>query len=282
MKRILVPTDFTELGDYAYNVAAFLAEKTQASLTILSVLPGPVGASYSAGGELLAHGSYDAREWASRLVQLEEKMTTWTKGKSHIAETICTIGDVEDTIIRYSNVKKMDLIVMGTAGLSTRSMWSRASHTEYVSNHAKVPVLALKSNLDNPSMNHIVFVSDFLENVEINMDCLKKIQSAYDAQFVLLRIKKSTTTRADEKIIEDIHKFAKTNALDNYRPEIYAAEDIELGIEAFCKESQVDLVAVGTKQAANFSNLFARSVSDDLVNYLQYPVLTFTIRKTYG
>jgi len=278
MKKILIPTDFSKLGDYAYTIANFLANKTGAKIDVISIVPGPQGAIYSKTGALLNDEGNDYTEWYNRLNIQKEKMEKWVEDKINIAQTFCTIGNIDQYILDYANAQNMDLIVMGTEGLFNKNVWSKGSHTEFITNHADVPVLSLKCDRSDLNLQEIVFISDFLHNEKMDLEIVKSIQAAFNSKLRLLKIKKPNHQRTQEQIENDMKAFALTNDLSNYQMDVYEDKTVESGIGKFCAAEDIDMVVLGTHQAKGFSKLFRKNISDDVVNHLYHPILTFPIK----
>ena len=278
MQKILIPTDFSELGDFAYTVATHLAKATGAKIMALSVLNGPPGAMYTNDGQLINDEGEDYSEWNKRLNENKEKMQAWISGKEDIVDSRCFIGNIDETILRCSEEHNVDLIVMGTHGLFMKSMWTPGSHTEYVTNHSSVPVLSLKCDRSDIDLSEIVFVSDFLEDQKVDLSVLKTIQKAYNAKLLLLKVLTSKENRTQEQIKQDMTSFVESNEVENYEMHTYSDDNVEGGIGKFCAEKDIDLIVLGTHQTRGFSKLFKHSVSDDVVNHLYHPILTFPIQ----
>lgn len=277
MKKILLPTDFSDLGDFAYGVASKLAKDTNAEIVALSIVAGPPGAIYSLSGELTNNKGNDYSEWKKKLDASKSQLEFWVADKPEVTHNIACIGNVDDTILRISEVEDANLIVMGSEGLYQKPEWTKDSHAEYVTNHSDVPVLSLKRDRQNIDLKQIVLVGDFLMAEKINFDILKSIQEAYQSTLVLLKINTSSQIRTDEEVVADMEAFAKTNSLSNYVMRTFNDVSVESGIGKFTDENGIDLIAIGTHQGHGFSKLFRGSISDDVVNHLNHPILTFPI-----
>jgi len=278
MKKILVPTDFSDLSEFAYGVASKLAQVTKADIITLSVIPGPQGAIYNANGELTNDEGNDYSEWTKRLNSNKVKMKKWISNKPDVIDNINTIGSIDDSILQYSESSDIDLIVMGTEGLYNKSFWSKGSHTEYITNHSDIPVLSLKCDRSNLDLKEIVLASDFLENEKLDLSLLKTIQKAYDSKLILLKVNTPKQNRSNDQIADDMQSFADINDLENYSMYIYNDSTVEIGIGKFSAENDIDLIALGTHQEYGFSKLFSGSISDDVVNHLFHPILTFPLK----
>lgn len=277
MKKILLPTDFSDLGNFAYGVASKLAKDTNAEIVALSIVAGPPGAIYSLSGELTNDKGNDYSEWKKKLDASKSQLESWVADKPEVIHNIACIGNVDDTILRISEVEDANLIVMGSEGLYQKPEWTKDSHAEYVTNHSDVPVLSLKRDRKNIDLKQIVLVGDFLMAEKINFDILKSIQEAYQSTLVLLKINTPSQIRTDEEVVADMEAFARTNSLSNFVMKTYKDVTVESGIGNFAAENGIDLIAIGTHQGHGFSKLFRGSISDDVVNHLYHPILTFPI-----
>lgn len=277
INNILLPTDFGELGEFAYTMAKHIADKSKASIHVISVVPGPQDAFYSNSGQLLNFEGNDYTEWDKKLAISKEKMKTWISDKTHISDTLSVIGKVDDSILLYANNHDIDLIVMGTDGVFGSRFWNKPSHAEFITNHSTIPVLTLKCDRTNIHLEEIVFVGDFLEAKEMNLDITKSIQTVFNSKLLLLKIHTPHDNRSNDQIIKDIEAYAKVNKLSNYEIHIYEDKIIESGIGKFTAEKDIDLIILGTHQGKGFSKLFHKNISDDIVNHLFHPILTFPI-----
>jgi len=277
IESILVPTDFGALGQYAYSIAGYISEKTNADIHVISVVPGPAGAFYSHTGELMNDDANDYTEWLDKLQASKAKMKEWIGDKPKITETHSTIGVIDDCIVNYATNHGIDLIVMGTEGLFGSKIWNSPSHTEYISNHSPIPVLSLKCDRSEIDIKNILFAGDFLVAKMFDLHIIKSIQAIFNAQLKLLKVRLPDAIRTDQKIKSDMEEFALVNSLENYSTYIYNDQGVESGIGKFAAEEKIDLITLGTHQKSGFSKLFRGSVSDDVVNHLFHPVLTFPI-----
>lgn len=273
IKNILIPVDFTEQSDHAYSLALKMAQKLDAQITAMSVVPGPRDLATSK----ISKDDPDTAEWYKKLSQTAKRLESWAQDKSLITDRYTTIGAIDESIIQYAESNDIDLIVMGTKGEQTNTTWSKGSHAMYISNHSTIPLLSIKKKIDDVNMAEVLFVSDFLENKVEELTILKAVQSAFGAQLNLLKIQTPSNTRSELQVNEDILRFAETNGLDNYSINIHQGKSVEEGIKDYSEQCQIDIIALGTHQGKGFSKLFKHSISDELVNHLDHPLLTFPI-----
>ena len=134
IKKILYPTDFSSYSNQAYFHAIALAEKHNASLTVLFVYnPDSTTTPGSQGDEVA-----DRRYWQGQLEQIRPVDV-------HIPVThILLEGDPAGEIVRYGRDAGIDVIVMGTHGRTGVERLLMGSVAERVLRDAPCSVLVVK------------------------------------------------------------------------------------------------------------------------------------------
>jgi nucleotide-binding universal stress UspA family protein len=137
IKKILVPTDFSEHASAALEMAIELARKFDARVVLLHAYQLPIeGAPRGpmvSSGHLFVH----AEETASRLLR-----TAAAYEQSGVAITTCVLpGPPWEQILEAVKLHEVSLIVMGSRGLRGLPRLLMGSTAERVARYAPVPVL---------------------------------------------------------------------------------------------------------------------------------------------
>ena len=142
-KRILVPTDGSDITAKAIATAITLAKSVNAQLFTISVKePFP----YSAISEMQPtppQEFFDAQERiAAKRVQtvVEQSVATGVPCQSHTVEAL----HPWEAIIDHANRMECDLLVMASHGRRGVSALLLGSETQKVLTHSKVPVLVVR------------------------------------------------------------------------------------------------------------------------------------------
>jgi len=140
-KRILVPTDFSELAGAALTYAKELAGAVGASLQVLHVMEDPLPGLRQADHvcSVLAIREQLEREAGEELAKL---FTPEERQRLH-AETTAVWGTPYAQILKFSVDNHSDLIVMGTHGRGAVLHALIGSVAERVVRHASCPVLTI-------------------------------------------------------------------------------------------------------------------------------------------
>ena len=131
IKKILYPTDFSPYSNQAYFHAVALAEKHNASLTVMYVyVPGvsPLG----------GRGTADRSYWQDLLEQIRPIDTRIP------VNHVLVEGDPATEIVRYTHDAGIDLVVMGTHGRTGLERLLMGSVAEKVLRDSPCSVLVVK------------------------------------------------------------------------------------------------------------------------------------------
>lgn len=141
LKRILVPSDFSECSDAAVRYGVELARKFGAELHLLHVIQDPATQPWAAEGfavpllEVIDEWQKDAKKRLEQSIAPEDRMH---------ATVTCTIASPFPEILRYAAENEIDLIVMGTHGRGGVTHMLLGSIAEKVVRRAPCPVLTVR------------------------------------------------------------------------------------------------------------------------------------------
>lgn len=143
LKRILVPTDFSEHSMNALKYGCALAEKFDSDLHLLHVLQDLVAMVPEPGLAFPPPGDYMQELQASAKAALDKLPDeSWPHGGTVLREVRNGPPFVE--IIRYAKEQEVDLIVVGTHGRSGLAHMLLGSVAEKIIRKSPCPVLAVR------------------------------------------------------------------------------------------------------------------------------------------
>jgi nucleotide-binding universal stress UspA family protein len=141
-KRLLVPLDFGEPGGHALAHARAIAERFDASLDLLHVVPNPY-LDHPAGLYLPLPPSYLDELVNDAQKRLDSALAPRDRERFG-ARMIVRVGDPVVQIVEYARAESIDLIVMGTHGRSGAAHLFLGSVAERVVRTASCPVLTVR------------------------------------------------------------------------------------------------------------------------------------------
>ncbi len=143
LKRILVPTDFSEFSKPAFEHACALAARFESELHLVHVLDNPTVHVHDP--TLIAMGAIYEREYErheSAQASLKNLIGDWDNGIPVVCETMQGPPFVE--IVRYAKKNEIDLIVIGTHGRTGLKHVLIGSVAERVVRKSPCPVLTVR------------------------------------------------------------------------------------------------------------------------------------------
>jgi nucleotide-binding universal stress UspA family protein len=143
LKRILLPTDFSENSAVSVRYACALADQFGSELHVMHVMQDLVTMIPEPGLAFPPPGDYLLELKASAEKALAEiPDAAWAKGKSVVR--VCRQGTPFLEIVRYAKEREMDLIVLGTHGRGGLAHVLMGSVAERVVRKSPCPVLTVR------------------------------------------------------------------------------------------------------------------------------------------
>ena len=274
MKRILVPTDFSSQAENALKVAVEIATKHDSEIYLLHSLDMPSQIRGIQNNASMPESLY--------FIKLAEKSFETLLEKDYLGpiEIHEAIGhdEIYNDVNRTVEEKSIDLIVMGSHGANGFKELFIGSNTEKVVRTSKVPVLVIKNEHEKLEINDFVFATDFGEESRWSFNEAQKFAKAVNAKMHLLYVNTPAGFKTSEDAIDLMQNFVKGMGAENYTLNIHNAFSVEKGILQFTKMKNAQLIGMSTHGRKGLSHFFNGSISEDLVNHANMPVITFKIQ----
>lgn len=277
MKKILVPVDFSTPSENALKVAAKLAQKNNAELHVLHVIE-------------LAESLFGAEQFNVNdeqiifFMKLAKKRFSQFLDKDYLKDIKTTEhvepGSTSVAINELVDENQIDMIVMGSSGVSGIEEIVIGSNTEKVVRHSKIPVLVVKNEIKDINIKNAVFASNFeIENLEPYKKA-KKFADSFNAKMHMLYVNLpgnqfSSTSEIHEQMRVFLNKVEMP--LDRKFIEIFNDYTIQEGVLNGSEYLKADLIIIPTHGRKGLSHFFNGSIGEDVVNHSELPVLTLKI-----
>lgn len=143
--HILVPIDFSEYSQRALKVGVQWAELYNATIHCIHVVQREIHPAFYAAGisSILELDHEVEKRIKDKMEQLIDSLNIPTKKVKFIIKE----GKPVNEILQYAEQNSIDLIVMGTHGLTGLDYILMGSTAEKIVRHARVPVLTIKKEL---------------------------------------------------------------------------------------------------------------------------------------
>lgn len=278
MKKILVPTDFSENAENALQIAAQLANKFNSEIYLLHMIELPANMSNPVGETR----SNDLPE-ALGFMKLAKKRFTEILSRPYLkgikVHEIVDFHQAFDGIMETSREHDCDYIIMGSKGASGFKEMFIGSNTEKVVRTSEIPVLVIKEARPNFEVNDFVFATNLDNSNKRTLEKVVEFAKLMDARLHLLYINTANEFITSKDTDTYLEKYVEDINYENYEFHIYNDDSVEQGVLNFAKKIKADLIGIATHGRKGLSHFFNGSISEDLVNHAHSPVITFKLEK---
>jgi len=274
MNKILVPTDFSKPAEYALKVASQLARKHNSEIHVLHMVELPMH-------QIIATSNFSELPEAVFFMKIAHQKFEEALDKDYLDELDIyeniKFNETPTGVSNYCSENEIDLIIMGSHGTSGIKEMFIGSNTEKVVRTSNTPVLVIKNHHEEFKINNFVFASDFKNDGKETYRQAVSLAKALGSKLHLLLVNTAgnfiTTTEAEEAMNE----FIRDTSYKKRTINIYNDVTVEKGILNFSKTLDADLIGISTHGRQGIAHFFNGSISEDLVNHAQRPVITFKI-----
>ncbi|MCP2044317.1 universal stress protein [Pontibacter sp. HSC-36F09] len=275
--NIMVPMDFTPVSFKALQFLNLLLEKTPADLHLVHVIQ--VNAAEWAGS-MESSESIDKSEMKAREEQANHQFDELRKQTSIGFTSTVVYGGLTTSLTRYAEQQRIDLIIMGTEGSDGWFERLSGSEAQHVVRHTHIPVITIQQDASITPIKNILWVADFAaeKQPEQSVNTIKTLQQLFNAQLHLLQIIDKEDDLKLDTTIQNMQRFATKLNLQNYEIHFKSDDKVPAGVRNFNRETDMDLVLIGTHGRKGFSHIFYGSIAETLVNHCIRPLLTYHLK----
>lgn len=275
-RKILVPTDFSKTAIAAGDMAIELAPLFNAQVHFFHKvnLP-PKWEEYDESQKSeFPDAEKRLRAMRANFAQLERR---YEDRHVKVVSTY-SAGDMVPTISQYIEDQDIYMIVMGSQGAKGLKGWAFGSNAQRLVRYAHCPVLVVKKPDPKPNFKQLVFASDFKPEARKPFEELIEFGKRFGAFIHLLHIAAYPRFEVTEKDVARMEAFAKDCPLP-YK--IHGVGDFEItgGIQYFARKTNADLLGIAHSGRSSLQRLITGSVSEAIVNLVEFPVLVLNTRE---
>jgi nucleotide-binding universal stress UspA family protein len=262
--RIVVPYDFSDCATYALQVAAQIARRTGAHIEVVHVYEQMTDFHIS---NQRVRGSIEER--LERLPSLP-----FLKDIELKKFMLRQIGITE--IFRNERIAGSDLVVMGSHGaLGMKRMVG--SNTQKVVRIAPIPVLTIKHQVEEFAVNDLVYASNFSAADVEKFSAFRPLIDLFQPRIHLLNVNTPSAFQRSDDVNRAMDEFLQRYSLPRITATIYNDLSIEEGILNFAKRIDADMIAMATHGRKGFFHVVNGSLTEDIVNHTNFPVLSIKL-----
>ncbi|MDX5321737.1 MAG: universal stress protein [Bacteroidota bacterium] len=267
IKRILVPTDFSEPAVNALRYANMLALLTGAEVKVLHIFNVPVVDPYMPGDTL-------------ELLMQEVKAASDAKLKELLAEFPgvqgeCMHGFVIDDTIRSAEEWEADLIVMGTTGATGAKEVFFGSNASGVISQSPIKVLSIPASYTtHKSPSKICYASDFTGAEELQFQIFIDLAKSWNCDLDILHVVSDDLVFIADKAEAIYNKIAQTAQFDRMHFEEISSNEVAGAIETYVQAKDMDILGMAVHRRNLLERLFSKSMTRTIAHHAKIPLLS--------
>ena len=267
MRKLLVPTDFSECAENALDYALFLAKKMNAEITLLSAYHIPASGSAT----IVVNIQEDMRKETKQ--ELEELKNKTLERYPKLKISCKTDFNVpSNSIIREVEKEEYDIVVIGTTGATGFKEVFLGSTVSSIIDKVKLPILAVPLHSDFKEIDTILMACS-LESIKSvdSMNFIKLFATNMDLEVKFFNVFKDEDTDFEKKLAKKKESLKIIFDSFKYDIDIIKSKDIEEAVLSAVEKNQ--LLSVVTRERKFFDKMFNPGISKKLAKHSKSPIL---------
>jgi nucleotide-binding universal stress UspA family protein len=271
MKKLLVPTDFSDTSKNAAAFAAQMAADIQnAKIILIHVSDKITGGS---DGSPLTEDDDDRRIILTQaLSQLKDELLAVAQVP---IEFVTEKGSsLVETLSRYVRHQAIDMVVMGITGATRLEQIFMGSNTLDMAKESVCPVLIIPPDAKYRKIKNVVLASDFKEvDTTIPVAPLKATLDLFKPALHIVNVDSEHYVELTDEYKAERAKLE--TMLKNYSPEFSFIRQYDFfdAISQFVDDRNIDLIVIVPKDRSFLSGLFKTSHTKKLAYHSHVPIV---------
>ncbi|WP_299714555.1 universal stress protein [uncultured Tenacibaculum sp.] len=275
MKRILVPVDFSDQSENALKTAAHYAKNYNYEIVAVHMLE---------LSSAMMTNTNTTKETVLYL-KLAEKRFDDFLDKDYLKDVkvtpILKHYKVYSELNKLYTEEKIDLVVMGSTGATGLKEFLIGSNAQKIIRYSDVPVLVVKDKSIENGFKNAIFACDFTDDSVNPYKRIKRFCDVIGLNMKIIYVNTPGTSFISSaemrNLVKEFFEKAKTNS--HHIDDVAYVSDytIESGIVNYAKNNNADIIIMTTHGRSSFSQIFDHSVTEDVVNHVDVPVMSFKI-----
>ncbi|HTA26485.1 MAG TPA: universal stress protein [Bacteroidia bacterium] len=273
--RILIPVDFSVAGQCAVEYGAFLANVFRADVLLLHSLEGinSYPRNWFEGGADLSQKESIEKTVTAKIGELAESIT---KQYGVYVQNLITTGKPAAKIAEAVVERDMDLIVMGTHGLSGFEEFFMGSTAHKVVNMSPCPVITIPEGFKTSGFKTIVLPVDDTMHSRQKVSNVLPIAAKCNAVVHILGLVHSSDKSDINKFntkLNTVEEAVKKAGLACIR-KVVKGTNIAMETMKYAQEVNAEMLAIMTDHESNMTGMFMGAFARQIVNHSKVPVMS--------
>jgi nucleotide-binding universal stress UspA family protein len=268
IKRILTPVDLSENSLLALEHGVFMAKLFKADIVLAHIVEQP-SFSFSSTPHTISP------EVEGKLKELADSVKIKSGGK---VEIIIKYGKISKKIVEAVKEKDIDLVIMGTHGVSGFEEFFSGSNSFRVVTESPCPVISVQTHSQKLGFHDILLPIDNSAASREKVSYAVEIAKHYGAKIHLLGIlsvEDNAVVAKFNRMFDQVEDYIKQNDL-KFTSELVYGDNIAALTMKYGEKINADLIVIMTEQEENLTGLLLGPFAQQVVNRSKIPVMSIT------
>lgn len=267
MKKILLPTNFSQGARNAARYAMRLFRDDQPKFHLLNAYALPLGSTSVQVAALQGGIGVEAKK---SLIEDQHRFTREVSVYGASFTTASEFGTASKVILKYAERHQIDFVVMGNKrGNNYRKLFS-GSHTQEVINKSSCPIIAIPEATSYRIPKNLLFLPDLKQ--DLNKDRLTpllEIAEKFDSRITVMYLQEKYPTGQTRQHLGDLKQ-----QLGDFFQDFYPLpkNNLEAGLDQFLSANDIDLLVLQGKNSF-LKSMFRKWDSRKSASFSDRPLL---------
>lgn len=274
MKKILLPTDFSENSWNAISYALQLFKDEECTFYLLNTYTPIVYHMEYVMMSASQIGLEDVvKQQALKSIEgFEKRIEEHYKNPKHSFKSQVVFNTLTLEVEEQVKENQIDYVVMGTKGATGAKEVLFGSNTVHIFKQAKCPVLAIPDSFEFEKPSHILFPTDYeIDYSNKQVKPLVELSKKHQAKINILNVSYGRDLTSDQ----ETNKATLSTFLKDLKHEFFSVKNQEItkAISDFQSKTPADLLIMINNKHSFFENLFFKSTINQIGFHLNIPFL---------
>ena len=273
IKKILVPTDFSESSDNAIKTATAICRRHGASMALLNVYEFPPDITQLNRG--IGYNKITPEEaenaWLKKLTWIAKEISSENKIS---VEAAMRTGNVDESICSFALETRADFIVMGAHVTSRLREFFKGSKAYDVVKHSHIPVLTVPAEGTWTHFEKILFPVRMLNGAFDKYEAVRPIISRNSSSLVVLGLINNASQLPEMSDLLNNFKLKLEADGVSYESRLYYGNKFHEKILEIALTNNSDLIVITSSLSHTIKDFFTAPYAQQIVNHSKVPVLT--------
>ena len=274
MRKILIPTDFSENAMNAVRYATELFKYERSEIYLLHAFSDSVYEDKARLADALFEDlKQQARDKAAdSLEQTRKELFSFSPNPKHTIHTVAEFGFLVDSVNDWVERENIDVVVMGTKGETADKKITFGSNTLQIIKYVKCPVLAIPAVYADVHPKNLLFPTDYLlpyKRRELKL--VSRIAKCFVSKVDFLYVSKFPTLSLRQQDNKNFLETAFSENKTTFHQE--AQTDITKAINTFIIENPIDMLVMVNTRHSYLENILYQSTIEKIGLKIDIPFL---------